>query len=483
MSLNSKKATNHAPGTAGSNGFSVSQLRTAVRGRVITPDDSDYDAARALFYGGIDRRPAVIVRAADARDVAQVVSFARETGAELAVRGGGHSMAGHSTSEGGIVLDLSPMKGLDIDVEQCTAWAEAGLTAGEYTTAVGAFGLATGFGDTGSVGIGGITLGGGIGLLVRKYVLTIDDLLAAEIVTADGQTRYVDHDNHPDLFWAIRGGGGNFGVVTRFKFRLHEVSAIVGGMLILPAAPDILRSFIAEAEAAPEELSAIVSVMTAPPLPFLPAEYHGQLVTLALMVYAGDAEAGERALAPFRALATPIVDMVRPMTYPEIYPPESEGYHPAAAIRTLFLDAFDQRDADVVFEHLRTSTAQMAAAQFRVLGGAVARVPVEATAFAHRQRRIMASVAALYQQSEEAAEHAAWVTGFAAALRRGEAGAYVNFLSDEGAARVREAYPGATWDRLAAIKARYDPTNLFRRNQNIPPVAETVAPIADPIAE
>src|SRR5690606_24969668 len=310
MSLNSKKATNHAPGTAGSNGFSVSQLRTAVRGRVITPDDSDYDAARALFYGGIDRRPAVIVRAADARDVAQVVSFARETGAELAVRGGGHSMAGHSTSEGGIVLDLSPMKGLDIDVEQCTAWAEAGLTAGEYTTAVGAFGLATGFGDTGSVGIGGITLGGGIGLLVRKYVLTIDDLLAAEIVTADGQTRYVDHDNHPDLFWAIRGGGGNFGVVTRFKFRLHEVSAIVGGMLILPAAPDILRSFIAEAEAAPEELSAIVSVMTAPPLPFLPAEYHGQLVTLALMVYAGDAEAGERALAPFRALATPIVDMV-----------------------------------------------------------------------------------------------------------------------------------------------------------------------------
>jgi FAD/FMN-containing dehydrogenase len=375
------------------------------------------------------------------------------------------------------------MKGLDIDAEQRTAWAEAGLTAGEYTTAAGAYGLATGFGDTGSVGIGGITLGGGIGLLVRKYGLTIDDLLAAEIVTADGQTRHVDHDNHPDLFWAIRGGGGNFGVVTRFKFRLHEVGAIVGGMLILPAAPDILRSFIAEAEAAPEELSAIVSVMTAPPMPFLPAEYHGQLVTMALMVYAGDAEAGERALAPFRALATPLVDMLRPMTYPEIYPPESEGYHPVAAIRTLFLDALDQRDADVIFEHLRESTAQMAAAQLRVLGGAVARVPVEATAFAHRQRRIMASVAAIYQQPDEAAKHEAWVTDFAAALQRGEAGAYVNFLSDEGAARVREAYPGATWDRLVAIKARYDPTNLFRRNQNIPPVTEDVVQSANPIAE
>src|SRR5690606_30213860 len=275
-----------------------------------------------LFYGGIDRRPAVIVRAADARDVAQVVSFARETGAELAVRGGGHSMAGHSTSEGGIVLDLSPMKGLDIDVEQCTAWAEAGLTAGEYTTAVGAFGLATGFGDTGSVGIGGITLGGGIGLLVRKYVLTIDDLLAAEIVTADGQTRYVDHDNHPDLFWAIRGGGGNFGVVTRFKFRLHEVDNVVGGMLILPATPDTIAGFVAAADAAPDELSTIANVMVAPPMPFVPEVARGKLVIFALMVYAGPVEEGERVFAPFRALAEPIVDMLQPIRYKDMFQEE-----------------------------------------------------------------------------------------------------------------------------------------------------------------
>jgi FAD/FMN-containing dehydrogenase len=478
MSLKNRNATNYASresngeqnGTAAAlEGGAMTQLRAALKGRAILPGDPEYDAARTVFYGGIDRRPAVIVRAADATDVSQVVSFARTNGMELAVRGGGHSLAGHSISEGGIVLDLSAMKKLDIDVERRTAWAEAGLTAGEYTTAAGAYGLATGFGDTGSVGIGGITLGGGIGLLVRKHGLTVDDLLAAEIVTADGEIRYVDADTHPDLFWAIRGGGGNFGVVTRFQFRLHKLNTVVGGTLILPAAPDILRAFVAEAEAAPEELSTIANVMTAPPLPFLPAEYHGQIIIMATLVYTGDLDAGERALAPFRSLATPIADMIRTMPYPQIYPPEQPGYHPVGAVRTMFLDSVDQRAAEVIFERLRASTAQMAVAQIRVLGGAMARVPAEATAFAHRTRRIMANVAALYGNPDEAATHEAWVTDFAAALSRGESGAYVNFLSDEGEARVREAYPGATWDRLASIKARYDPTNLFRRNQNIPP--------------
>ncbi len=449
--------------------ISIPQLRTAIKGRVITPDDPEYDAARTVFYGGIDRRPAVIIRAVNTTDVSQVVSLARETGAELAVRSGGHSVAGHSVSEGGIVLDLSDMKGLDIEVERRTAWAEAGLTAGEYTAAAGAYGLATGFGDTGSVGIAGLMLGVGVGFLVRKHGLTIDDLLAAEIVTADGQILQVDADTHPDLFWAIRGGGGNFGVVTRFQFRLHEVGTVVGGMLMLPAAPDLLRAFVAEAEAAPEELSTIANVMTAPPMPFIPSEYHGKLIIMAMLVYAGDLEEGERAIAPFRALATPIADMVRPMHYPEMYPPEREGYHPVAASRTMFLDALDQRETDVIFEYLRASTAQMAVAQIRVLGGAMARVRAEATAFAHRTRRIMANVAALYEHPDEAAAHEAWAEGFAAALPQGEAGAYVNFLGDEGEARVREAYPGATWDRLAAIKVRYDPTNLFRLNQNIPP--------------
>ncbi len=448
----------------------IPQLRAAVKGQVIFADDADYDAARVVFYGGIDRRPAAIVRVADARDVAQVVNFARENGVELAIRSGGHSVAGHSLSDGGIVLDLCAMKQLDIDVEQRTAWAETGLTAKEYTIAVGAHGLATGFGDTGSVGIGGITLGGGVGFLVRKYGLTIDDVLAAQIVTADGQLLMVDNRNHPDLFWAIRGGGGNFGVVTRFQFRLHEVPQIVGGMLFLPATPEVVLRFMELAEAAPEELSTIANVMIAPPMPFIPVEYHGTPITMAFLVYAGDVEAGEQAIAPFRALATPIADMVRPMTYPEMYPPEPEAYHPMGAARTMFLDAVGQREMEIIFEHITASNAQMAVAQLRVLGGAVARVSNKATAYAHRDRKIMANVAALYGDPAEKATHEAWAAGFAAALTRGKAGAYSNFLGDEGPARIREAYPGSTWDRLVTIKARYDPTNLFRLNQNIPPV-------------
>jgi FAD/FMN-containing dehydrogenase len=449
--------------------ISIPQLGADLNGRVIAPDDAEYDAARTIFPGGIDRRPAVIVRPADATDVARVVSLARESGQELAVRSGGHSIYG--VSEGGIVLDLSDMKKLEIDVEGRTAWAETGLTAGEYTTAVGAHGLATGFGDTGSVGIGGITLGGGVGYLVRKHGLTIDDLLAAEIVTADGELRQVDTDNHPDLFWAIRGGGGNFGVATRFKFRLHEVDQFVGGFLFLPATRDVIHSFMTEAEAAPEELSAILNVMPAPPMPFLPEQYHGQLIAMAIMAYAGDTEAGERAMAPFRALATPIADMVRPMTYPEIYPPE-EDFHPIASVSTMFVDAIDHDAVDTIIERLQASTAMMRAAQLRVLGGAMARVPNDATAFAHRERRIMVNVAAIYERPEQRDEYEAWVADFAAELHRGDPSGYVNFLGDEGQARIRAAYPGSTWDRLAAIKRRYDPTNLFRLNQNIPPSAD-----------
>ncbi len=368
--------------------ISIPELRAALNGRVIAPDDAGYDEARAVFYGGIDRRPAVITRVASAADVSQVVSLARETGLNLAVRSGGHSLAGHSVSDGGIVLDLSDMKALQIDTEQRTAWAETGLTAGEYTTVAGTHGLATGFGDTGSVGIGGITLGGGVGYLVRKYGLTIDDLLAADVVTADGRLLRVDAETHPDLFWAIRGGGGNFGVATRFQYRLHGVSTIVGGMLVLPATPDIIASFVAEADAAPEELSTIANVMPAPPMPFIPSEHHGQLVIMALQCYAGEVEAGERAVAPFRALAEPIADMVKPMRYPEIYPPEEDDYHPVTSGHTMFLDAIDRSVAQTIVEYLWASSAQMAVAQIRVLGGAMARVPAEATAFAHHSARI-----------------------------------------------------------------------------------------------
>jgi FAD/FMN-containing dehydrogenase len=447
---------------------SIPELRAVLNGRVISPEDAAYDTVRAVFYGARSRRPALIVRVADATDVSHIVSLAHERGLELAVRSGGHSLAGHSTTDGGIVLDLSDMKGLEIDVAGRTAWAETGLTAGEYTAAVGAHGLATGFGDTGSVGIGGITLGGGVGFLVRKYGLTIDDLLAAEIVTADGELLYVDSDTHGDLFWAIRGGGGNFGVATRFKFRLHEVDTIVGGMLMLPATPEVIASFVAEAEAAPEELSSIANVMVAPPMPFLPAEAHGRLVIMALLCYAGEVDEGERAIAPFRALATPLADTVGPKPYPQMYEPAEPGPDEEVA-RSLFIDTVDSGVAEKIVEHLRASTAPLAVAQIRVLGGAMARVSADATAFTHRERGIMVALGAVYERAEETAMHEEWVGKFAAALRQGDGGVYVNFLGDEGKARIREAYPGATFERLAEIKGRYDSTNLFRINQNIPP--------------
>jgi len=448
----------------------IAHLRESVRGRVITSDDAEYDQVRTIVLGGADPRPAAVVRVADADDVAAVVRVARESGAELAVRSGGHSGAGHSSVDGGIVIDLRDMKALDVDAEDRTAWAETGLTAGEVTIALAERGLAIGFGDTGSVGIGGITLGGGVGYLARKHGLTIDSLLAAEIVTADGEVLRVDADLHPDLFWAIRGGGGNFGVATRFLYRLAELPSFVGGMLVLPATAETVAGFIAAAEAAPDELSTIANIMNAPPMPFLPEEVHGQVVILAMLAYAGDADAGERAIAPFRALATPLADMVKPSPYPEMYPPHDDSYHPTAVAVTMFIDHVDRDAAATIMEFLEDSDATMRAAQLRVLGGAVSRVPADATAFAHRNGRIMVNLAAFYEGEDDRKVRQAWVDEFRSALTQGGDGsAYVNFLGDEGTERVRDAYPGATWDRLASVKARYDPDNLFHRNQNVTP--------------
>jgi hypothetical protein len=461
------------PPTSSSTSRSFADLRTEVTGRVIEPGDPGYDDARTVMYATPEARPAVIVKVANASDVTRVVTLARKGGLELAIRSGGHSAAGHGTTDGGIVLDLSDMKAVEIDVDGKSVWAEAGLTAAELTTAVAAHDLAIGFGDTGSVGIGGITVGGGVGYLVRTHGLTIDNLLAADIVTAGGELVRADAEHHPDLFWAIRGGGGNFGVVTRFQYRLHDLPSVVGGMLILPATPETVAGFIAASEAAPEELSTIANVMPCPPMPFVPEDQHGKLVVMALMTYAGDDAAGERALEPFRSLATPIVDMLRSMPYPDMYPPDDPDYHPIAANRTMFIDRVDRDVAQLIVErideHMRTSNAQMAVAQLRVLGGAMARVPVDATAFAHRSSRIMVNVAALVGERAQLAEHEPWLETFVDLLRQGDAGAYVNFIGDEGEARIHDAYPGRTWDRLAEIKRRYDPTNLFRRNQNIPP--------------
>ncbi|HJT63968.1 MAG TPA: FAD-binding oxidoreductase [Candidatus Limnocylindria bacterium] len=449
--------------------LSATALEGRVRGRIVTPDDRDYDAVRTVVAGHIDRRPAFIVRVADAADVAEVIGLARETGAELAIRSGGHSGAGHSATDGGIVLDLRDLSALELDVEARTAWADSGVTAAAFTDAAGEHGLAVGFGDTGSVGLGGLTLGGGVGYLVRLLGLTIDSLLAADVVTADGQLRRVDADTEPDLFWAIRGGGGNFGVATRFLFKLSEIPEAYGGMLILPATPEVIEGYMAASSAAPNELSSILNVMPAPPMPGIPEEAVGQIVAMAIMCYAGDPSAGERAVAPFRALAEPLMDGLKPMRYPEIYMPEDPEYRPLAEARTMFIERVDAATAELILERLAASDSPMRVAQLRPLGGVMADVPVDATAFAHRTSRIMVNVAAFYAGDADRPHRRAWVTGFADDLRQGDDGAYVNFLVDEGEQRIRAAYPGATWERLRAIKAQYDPTNLFRLNQNIPP--------------
>jgi FAD/FMN-containing dehydrogenase len=448
------------------------RLRSALDGRVFAPEDIGYEAERAVYFKGFDRRPSAIARVANAADVAVVIEVARELGLELAVRAGGHSMAGHGTSDGGIVLDLSALRSLDIHPRARTAWAGGGLTAGAYTAAAAKYGLATGFGDSASVGVAGLTLAGGMGFLHRKQGLTIDSLLAAEVVTADGRLVRTAAEREPDLFWAIRGGGGNFGVVTRLKYRLHEVDRVVGGMLVLPADPGILVRFIAELEAAPDDLSGLVNVMVAPAMPFIPADHHGRFILMAMLVYAGDAEDGERAVTPFRSLARPLVDLIRPMRFAEVYEHEEGPPAPAhVTVRSLFMDGLEQGDAEALFDGLRDGAAAMNTVQFRVLGGAVARVPREATAFAHRDKRMVGTVAAMHTEPSDAAHHAEWAASLAAALGDvAGAGAYVGFLGEEGEARVRDAYPAATWDRLARIKAAYDPDNLFRLNQNIPPI-------------
>jgi FAD/FMN-containing dehydrogenase len=442
-------------------------FQKALGGRVIDPDHGEYDEARAVYFTGLNRYPIAVVRPVDASDVARALRLAAEAGIELAIRSGGHSIAGHSSSDG-IVLDLSALRSIEIDVEGRSVWAGAGLTAGEHTKAVGAHGLATGFGDAPSVGVGGITLGGGVGYLHRKYGLTIDSLLAAEVVTADGEVLITDADSHPDLFWAIRGGGGNFGVVTKFRYQLHDVDEVYAGMLLLPASPRTVVDFLRHATEAAHELSGMINVTLAPPLPFLQAKHHGKPVIMAALAYAGDEETGERVVAPFRGLATPLFDTVQRKRYRDIYEDAEPPPSPVAAMRSFFMDDFDIANGEAVLDHLQRSTARMRVAQFRVLGGAVARVSPDATAFAHRDRAMMCGAGALFDDPGESAVHQAWAADLAGVLRHG-AGAYVGFLGDEGDAGVRDAYPGPTYERLRSIKTRYDSSNLFRLNQNVPP--------------
>jgi FAD/FMN-containing dehydrogenase len=452
-------------------GLDFDAFAATLSGTLIRPDSPEYDQTRRVNSTLADRHPVVIVRAADAADVARTVVFAAETGLELAVRAGGHSVPGYSATDG-LMLDLSAMKGLHIDPDRRLAWAQPGLTAMEYTTAAAAHGLATPFGDTGSVGIAGLTLGGGIGWLVRKYGLTIDNLVSVEVVTADGRIVTASEDRHPDLFWAIRGGGGNFGVVTRFQFRLVPVGMTLSGSIFLPLTRDVLRGLIPVAASAPAELSMITFVMGAtPPLPFVPEEHHFKPSVAVMFVHASeDIAAGQAAIEPFRALATPLAEAVFPMPYPGIYDFTAEGGKPhPAVIRSLFADALDDEAADIIFEQMSAPTSPLAMTQIRALGGAMARIPADATAFAHRGANVMISLLTVFQDPAELPIHEAWTKEYFAALAPKANGVYSNFLAREGEARIREAYPTATYERLADIKRRYDPSNLFRMNQNIRP--------------
>ncbi|MGQ0607188.1 MAG: FAD-binding oxidoreductase [Chloroflexota bacterium] len=447
----------------------LTTFAACLRGTLVRPDDAAFEEDRLIWNAAAQGTPLAIVRAADSGDVATAIDFARSNDIEIAVRSGGHSLAGYSSGDGVLVIDTRDLRGLHIDPDRRLAWAGAGLTAGEYTAAAAAHGLATPFGDTGSVGIAGLTLGGGIGWLARKHGLAIDALVEAEVVTADGVLVTTSETQHPDLFWAIRGGGGNFGIVTRFTYRLYPVEQILGGALFLPPTRDVLRSLVPIAASAPEELTTIGFLMPIPPVPFVADEHHGRLSLVLMFVYAGDPDAGHAAIAPFRVVATPFGEAAIPMPYPGIYEFTAEGAtrHPNTT-RSVFMDVLDDGSVDAIVDAL-ADAPPMSMVQIRVFGGAMGRVSSDATAFAHRDASVMVSIMSGFMEPEMAEAATAWNRSLFAALEPKATGVYANFLEDEGDERVRVAYPGDTYERLASIKRRYDPANIFHRNQNIRP--------------
>ncbi|HWQ11734.1 MAG TPA: FAD-binding oxidoreductase [Roseiflexaceae bacterium] len=446
-------------------------LRAQLDGELITAASDDYDAARKVLYINVDRRPLAVVRAASAQDVAATVRFATDRALPLAVRSGGHSLAHYSMVDDAVVVDLSAMKRINVNPEQRIAHVQAGATSGDLAGPAHAHGLALSTGDTHSVGMGGLTTGGGIGFMVRKYGLAIDNLLAAQVVTAAGEIVSASASEHPDLFWAIRGGGGNFGIVTEFTYRLAPVAQILGGMLLLPASREVIRGYLEYAAAAPDDLTTIADLMHAPPAPFVPAERVGELVLAILVCWTGSEADGERALAPLRALAAPVADVVSLMPYPDIYHFTAHQATPhGASIRSMFAHELSDAALDAVLAAMRQASSPFNLVQFRGLGGALARVSNLETAFAHRDKPYFLAIIGIWlDPAEDPARHGAWTEALWQAVRPEGSGVYVNFLENEGAARVRDAYPAATYARLAAIKAKYDPRNVFRFNQNIPP--------------
>jgi FAD/FMN-containing dehydrogenase len=447
-------------------------LRSRLAGELVTAADDRYDALRHVQDITVDRRPLALVRAADEQDVAEAVRFARDHGRPLAVRSGGHSIARQSMVDGAIVIDLSGMERVSINPQTRTAHVQAGATSGDLAGPAHDFGLALSTGDTSTVGLGGLTTGGGIGFMVRKYGLAIDNLLSARVVTADGDILTASAGEHPDLFWAIRGGGGNFGIVTEFEYRLAPVGQVLGGELMLPASREVIRGYLDYVASAPDDLTTIANLMHAPPAPHVPPERVGELVLSILVCWTGSVEDGERALAPLRALATPVADTVGPIPYPRIYSftAHQEVRH-GWSIRSMFADGLSDATLDAALEAIERATSPYSVVQLRGLGGAMARVGRDETAFAHRDKRYFVAIIGVWlDAAEDATPHRAWVQALWQQIRHEGSGVYVNFLEeDEGKERILDAYPAATFARLADIKRRYDPTNLFKFNQNIPP--------------
>jgi FAD/FMN-containing dehydrogenase len=460
-----------AHGSAPADG-NLEGLRSQLAGQMITAGSPGYDTARRATVINTERRPLAVVRAATPQDVAATVRFARAHSLPLAVRSGGHSVAQYSVVDDVIVVDLSDMKQVNIDPVARCARVQAGATSGDLAGPAHAHGLALSTGDTHSVGMGGLTTGGGIGFMVRKYGLAIDNLLAAQVVTAAGDIVIASADEHPDLFWGIRGGGGNFGIVTEFTYRLAPVSQILGGILLLPASREVIRAYLDYAVTAPDDLTTIADLTHAPPAPFVPPERVGEVVLSILVCWTGSVAEGERALAPLRALATPVADTVSPIPYPDIYQFTAHQATPqCVSIRSMFADTLSDAALDTALEAIRHATSPFSLVQFRGLGGALARVGKDATAFAHRDTRYLVAIIGLWlDAAEDAAVHSAWTESLWQTIRPEGSGVYVNFLQEEGAARVHDAYPPATYARLAEIKRKYDPQNMFRFNQNIPPV-------------
>jgi len=452
----------------------LGKLRQEFRGELIRATDEEYEAARRVWNGMIDRRPKLIARCVDANDVAMVIAHAREHALPLAIRGGGHNVAGSAMCDGGVVIDFARMKYVGIDPGRRTARVQPGVVWGEFDREAQGHGLTTTGGLVSTTGVAGLTLGGGIGWLMRAHGLTCDNLVGADVVTAGGEHVRADERENPELLWALRGGGGNFGVVTAFEFRLHETGPLVGGGLVmhpLDRAAELLRFYRDWTGTLPDSVTTFLAFLTAPPLPFVPQDLVGKTVVAVVVCDIARDASSRAALAELQAFGPPAVDVIGEMPYLALQTMFDPGA--PAGLRNYwkssYLDELSDGAIEVLVAAAGRATSPFSAIHIHQMGGAVARVPAEATAFANRGAAFVSNIIAQWEAPEHDEENIAWAREHFARLEPHARGAYVNFLGEEGATRTRAAYGEATYRRLAALKRRYDPDNVFRLNQNIVP--------------